>query len=191
MFFFECYKIIQFSEPMKKTREWLLLWLLPVYDILWTKIKSFNVRLYFFPTPLASGQYSKYQVIKTDHPSSPFLVKIYNKKTNKTLIYLNEVIHKTTKTRSSHSHEFLRKGVLKICSKFTGEHPCRSAISIKLQSSFSEIALRHGCSPANLQHIFRTPFLGTPLGGCFCKTKCLALYLKIGGFIQLCLRLKL
>ena len=26
----------------------------------------------------------------------------------------------------------LRKGVLKICSKFTGEHPCRSAISIKL-----------------------------------------------------------
>ena len=27
---------------------------------------------------------------------------------------------------------FLGKGVLKICSKFTGEHPCRSAISIKL-----------------------------------------------------------
>ena len=27
---------------------------------------------------------------------------------------------------------FLRKSVLKICSKFTGEHPRRSAISIKL-----------------------------------------------------------
>ena len=27
---------------------------------------------------------------------------------------------------------FLIKGVLKICSKFTGEHPCRSVISIKL-----------------------------------------------------------
>ena len=27
---------------------------------------------------------------------------------------------------------FLKKGVLKICSKFTGEHPCRSAVSIKL-----------------------------------------------------------
>ena len=27
---------------------------------------------------------------------------------------------------------FLEKCVLKICSKFTGEHPCRSAISIKL-----------------------------------------------------------
>ena len=25
---------------------------------------------------------------------------------------------------------FLGKGALKICSKFTGEHPCRSAISI-------------------------------------------------------------
>ena len=39
----------------------------------------------------------------------------------------------TTKTfRSSHSEVFLGKGVLKICSTFTGEHPCRSAISIKL-----------------------------------------------------------
>ena len=27
---------------------------------------------------------------------------------------------------------FLGKGVLKLCSKFTGEHPCQSAISIKL-----------------------------------------------------------
>ena len=53
---------------------------------------------------------------------------------------------------------FLRKGVLKIWSKFTGEHQCRSAISIKLQSYFIEIALWHGCSPVNLLHIFRTPF---------------------------------
>ena len=30
---------------------------------------------------------------------------------------------------------FLVKGVLKICSKFTGEHPCRSVILIKLQSN--------------------------------------------------------
>ena len=30
--------------------------------------------------------------------------------------------------------------------------------SIKLQSNFTEIALRHGCSPVNLLHIFRTPF---------------------------------
>ena len=37
--------------------------------------------------------------------------------------------------RSRHPKVFLEKGVLKICSKFTGEHPCRSAISTKLQSN--------------------------------------------------------
>ena len=60
--------------------------------------------------------------------------------------------------RSSRSEVFLRKGVQKICSKFTGEHPCRSVISIKLQSNIIEIAFRHGCSPVNLLHIFRTSF---------------------------------
>ena len=35
---------------------------------------------------------------------------------------------------SSRPKVFLRKSVLKICSKFTGEHPCQIAISIKLQS---------------------------------------------------------
>ena len=42
--------------------------------------------------------------------------------------------------RSGRPEVFLGKGVLKICSKFSEEHPCRSVISIKL--------------------------LGTPLGGC-------------------------
>ena len=64
-----------------------------------------------------------------------------------------------TTVRSSHSEVFLGKGVLKICSKFTGEHPCRSMISIKLLCNFVEIALRHECSPINLLHIIRTPFL--------------------------------
>ena len=53
---------------------------------------------------------------------------------------------------------FLGKGALEICSKVTGEHSCQSAISIKLQSNFIEIALWHGCSPVNLLHIFRVPF---------------------------------
>ena len=65
---------------------------------------------------------------------------------------------------------FLGKGVLIKCSKVTGEHPCRSVISIKLLckatllKSFSqlfenacgfasEITLRHGCSPINFLHI--------------------------------------
>ena len=60
--------------------------------------------------------------------------------------------------RSSPSEVFLRTGVLKICSKFTAEHPCPSVISIKLLCNFIEIALRHRCSPVNLLHIFRTPF---------------------------------
>ena len=63
-----------------------------------------------------------------------------------------------SKLRSSHPEVFLGKGVLKICSKFIGEHPCRSVISINSQSSFIEIALQYGCSPENLLHIFRTPF---------------------------------
>ena len=64
----------------------------------------------------------------------------------------------TGKFKSNLAEVFLGKVVLKICSKITGEHPCRSAISIKLLSNFFEITLRHGCSPVNLLHIFRTPF---------------------------------
>ena len=60
--------------------------------------------------------------------------------------------------RSSRPEVFLRKGILNICSKSTGEHPCRSVISIKLQSIFIENTLRHGCSHVDLLHIFRTPF---------------------------------
>ena len=66
--------------------------------------------------------------------------------------------------RRSHPEVFLGKGVLNICSKFTGEHPCQSAISIKLLCNFIEIALRHGCSPVNLLHIFRTFFLKNTSG---------------------------
>ena len=61
--------------------------------------------------------------------------------------------------RSSHPEVFLRKDVPEIYSKFTGEHPCRSAISTKLLCDFIEITLLDdGCSPVNLQHILRTPF---------------------------------
>ena len=48
---------------------------------------------------------------------------------------------------------------MKICSKFTGEYPFRSVISIKLLGNFIEIALQHGCFSVNLLHIFRTHFL--------------------------------
>ena len=81
------------------------------------------------------------------------LSNITKSKGNQTMTFGQLIEH-----RSSHPDEFLRKGVLKICNKFTGEHPCRSAISIKLQSNFTEIILQHGCSPVNLLHIFRTLF---------------------------------
>ena len=63
-----------------------------------------------------------------------------------------------SKYRSSHSEVFLGKGVLKICSKFRGEHRCQSVISIKLQSNFIEITLHHGCSPVNFLANFQNTF---------------------------------
>ena len=62
------------------------------------------------------------------------------------------------KTRSSRAEVFLRKGVLKMCCRFTGKRPYRSGILIKLQSNFIGITLRHGSSLVYLLHIFRTTF---------------------------------
>ena len=56
-----------------------------------------------------------------------------------------------TLSRSSSPEVFLRKGVLKICSKFTGKHPCRLC-------NFIEITLR-------LLHIFRAHFYKNNCGG--------------------------
>ena len=42
--------------------------------------------------------------------------------------------------RSSPPEVFLRKGVLRICSQFTGEHQCRSVISI---SCFATLLKSH------------------------------------------------
>ena len=47
----------------------------------------------------------------------------------------------------------LRNSVLKISSKFTGEHPYQSV----MLCNFIVITFWHGCSPVNLLHIFRTP----------------------------------
>ena len=67
-----------------------------------------------------------------------------------------------SRNRSSPPGVFFGKTVLKICSNFIRVHLCRSAISIKLQSKFIKIALKHGCSLVNWLHIFRKNlFLGT------------------------------
>ena len=67
--------------------------------------------------------------------------------------------------KSSPAEVFVRKGPLKICSTFTGEHPCRSVISLQLFCSFIGITFRHGCSPVKLLHIFKTPFPNNTSGG--------------------------
>ena len=70
----------------------------------------------------------------------------------------------STFSRSSRTEVFLAKGVVNICTRFTGEHPCRSVIWIKLICNFIEIILQHGCSPVNLIYIFRTYFLKNTSG---------------------------
>ena len=59
---------------------------------------------------------------------------------------------------------FFEKYVLKICSKFTGEHPFQNVISVKLPRNFIEVTLRHGFSRVNLLHIYRTTFLKNTYG---------------------------
>ena len=73
--------------------------------------------------------------------------------------------------RSTRSEVFLTKGVMKKGSKFAGKLPHQSAISIKLQSNFIEITLRHGCSPVNLLNISRTRFLKNSSGGLLLKVE--------------------
>ena len=70
-------------------------------------------------------------------------------------------------SRSSPPWVFLRKGVLKIYSKFTGEHPSISVILIKLLCNFVEITHQHGCSPVNLLLFLEHLFLRTSLAECF------------------------
>ena len=57
----------------------------------------------------------------------------------------------------------LRKRWSKNMLKFTGEYPCRSAISMLY--NFIEFALRHECFPVNLLCISRTPFPKNTSGG--------------------------
>ena len=57
---------------------------------------------------------------------------------------------------------FLRKGVLKICRKFTEEHPCRSVFSIKMESKFGM-----GFSNKFAAYFSEHLFLRIPLDGCF------------------------
>ena len=49
---------------------------------------------------------------------------------------------------------------------------------IRAKDRGTQTPLQHGCYPGNLLHIFRTPFLGTPLGDCFCNPFCQCFFLR-------------
>ena len=68
-------------------------------------------------------------------------------------------MHFITWKRSSPPEVLSSKGVLKMYSKFTEGHPCRSVISINLLCKLTEIVFRHGCLPVNLLQIFQNTFL--------------------------------
>ena len=115
---------------------------LQLNEILW-----FLIKLYF--DKAFNNKITKVLLSKNNRPNLitrrqfPLFVHVFSLYDQYLTFFL------TTYCRSSRLEVFLKKGVLKICSKFTGEHPCRN---------FIEITLRHGCSPVNLLHIFRTPF---------------------------------
>ena len=62
-------------------------------------------------------------------------------------------------SRSSRPEVFLRKGVLKIWRKLQENTHAEMWFKLILIKLLIQITLRHGCSPVNLLHIFRTPFL--------------------------------
>ena len=112
--------------------------------------------------------------------------KIHKAAANLKNIYIYGIpLSREVAYKSSRLEVFLEKGVLKICCKFTGEHPCQSAISMKLQSKLEsnliEITFRHRCFPVNLLYIFRIPFLKTTFGRLLLNIyhPVIALFLKI------------
>ena len=98
---------------------------------------------------------SKYAKIRTRKNSiyGPFSRNVNYAHSTKTVAFFVLFV---AVSRSSHPRVFLGRGALKIYSKFTGEHSCQSAISIKSLCKVIEVALRHGCSPVNLWHIRTT-----------------------------------
>ena len=133
-----CFQIIR-NQPQNLNNSFLA-------ELVWSKS---------FFRPVSQGSIDLFKVFKP-LTNSENRLKVSNKTLGQSLV------------KSSNPELFLVKGFLKICSKFTGEHPCRSMISI---SNFIEITLRHGCSPVNLLHFSEHLFLRTPLDGGFCLKK--------------------
>ena len=70
------------------------------------------------------------------------------------MTYTNNMKYNCENNNFSQIQKQPPRGILKICSKFTGEHPYRSVISIKML------------------HIFRTPFYKNTYGGLLLQIYC-------------------
>ena len=78
--------------------------------------------------------------------------------------FSNSVLFKVSFIQKQPSREVLKKRCSGNMQQIYRRTPCWSVVSIKLLCNFIEIALRHGCSPVNLPHIFRIPFLKNTSG---------------------------
>ena len=80
---------------------------------------------------------------------------------------------KKVRYRGNYRRCSVRKGILKIFTKFTGKRLCQSLFSNEIAGLRSAIILKkrlwHRCFPANFLKLLRTPFYSIPLGDCFCK----------------------
>ena len=65
--------------------------------------------------------------------SSCSLFRIHVRDTTEEKVF--DIAIQITMNRSSHPEVFLGKGVLKKCSKFTGEHPCQSCKAMLLNEA--------------------------------------------------------
>ena len=74
--------------------------------------------------------------------------------------------------RTSHRMCFVRKGVIRNFSKFTGKHMCQSLFINKVAclrpATLLKKRLWHRCFPVNFEKFLITPFYKTPLGDYFC-----------------------
>ena len=107
-----------------------------------------------------SWNLSFYITLQIQYNASPSITAfpIRKQKLRRKLTWNWQQMYHSSGFRSSRLEVFLGKSALKICGKFTGYHPCRSVISIKLQSNFIEITLWYGCSLVNLLHFFKINF---------------------------------
>ena len=104
--------------PLSKRISLALLFLSLVFLLEWTmyQLHSFIVKKLL------------YLILALMQMSIVFLFSIWD-------IFNNSKLCLNICSRDSRPEVFLEKGVLKICSKFTGEHPCRCVISINLRST--------------------------------------------------------